>query len=81
MAPRGGAAAYDADRAMAEMPELPAPTRADARPTPPDIYHFVFDRYGSEETLARHYGIGEPIGALPRKPAGSTSRATASRTI
>ena len=31
---------------------------------PPDIYHFVFDRYGSEETLVRHYGIREPIGGF-----------------
>jgi Sulfatase len=52
--------AYDAGRAAAEMPEL-APAAGGAE-RPPDIFHFVFDRYGSEETLARHYGIDEPIG-------------------
>lgn len=31
---------------------------------PPDIYHLVFDRYGSAETLARHYGVSSGIGAL-----------------
>jgi hypothetical protein len=62
---RHGAArhAYDADRAMAEMPEL---ARAPVVPAAdmPDIYHVVLDRYGSEETLTRHYGVGEPIGGF-----------------
>ena len=61
---RNGAArrAYDPDRAMAEMPQL-ARAEAAAAAAPPDIYHFVFDRYGSEETLARHFGVRDPIGA------------------
>jgi hypothetical protein len=53
-------AAYDGDRAMAAMPELAA-AAGGAEDEAPDIYHFVFDRYGSEETL-RHYGVREPIG-------------------
>jgi hypothetical protein len=53
-------AAYDGERAMAAMPEL---ARAGGAPgEAPDIYHFVFDRYGSEETLRERYGVGEPIG-------------------
>jgi hypothetical protein len=51
--------AYDADRAAAD---LPPPVATAGRP--PDIYHFIFDRYGSEELLARHYDIDEPIGAF-----------------
>ncbi|MDZ5695846.1 sulfatase-like hydrolase/transferase [Chelativorans sp. M5D2P16] len=48
-------AAYDGDRAYAEMQQhLPANAEASR---PPDIYHFVFDRYASEEVLARHYGL------------------------
>ncbi len=52
--------AYDADRAMDEMPALAASSgpAADA----PDIYHLVFDRYGSEDTLARHFGVDDRIG-------------------
>jgi Sulfatase len=59
---RHGAArrAYDADRAMDEMPQL---ARGDTAAARPDIYHVVFDRYGSEKTLARHYGVRDPIGA------------------
>jgi hypothetical protein len=61
---RHGAArdAYDANRAMAEMPELAGGSGV-AGAAMPDIYHFVFDRYGSERTLARHYGVADPIGA------------------
>ena len=55
--------AWDPDRAMAEMPALAGKGVAAERP---DIYHFVFDRYGSEDTLTRHFGITEPIGPLPR---------------
>jgi hypothetical protein len=54
--------AYDPERAMAEMPQLAGGGGA-ATAAPPDIYHIVFDRYGSEETLARHFGIRDPIGA------------------
>ncbi len=49
-------AAYDPGLAVAALPASMANDRR------PDIYHFVFDRYGSERTLARHYGIDEPIG-------------------
>ena len=55
---RHGAASavYDADRVMEEIaPHLP--TRAETADRPPDIYHFVFDRYASEEILRRHYGV------------------------
>lgn len=38
------------------------PAAGDSRP--PDIYHFIFDRYGSERTLADRYGIDEPIGTF-----------------
>lgn len=49
-------AAYDADKAMEEIaPYLPAGDGAADRP--PDIYHFVFDRYASEDILRRHYGV------------------------
>jgi len=51
--------AYDPDRAEAEMPEL---ARAGTGGATPDIYHLVFDRYGSEETLTNRYGIRDPIG-------------------
>jgi hypothetical protein len=54
--------AYDPERAMAEMPQLVGGGGA-ATAAPPDIYHIVFDRYGSEETLARHFGVRDPIGA------------------
>ena len=57
-------AAYDADRAMAAMPALAQTGGAEGEA--PDIYHVVFDRYGSEETLREHYGVREPIGAVPR---------------
>lgn len=51
--------AYDPERAASD---LPAPVATEERP--PDIYHFIFDRYGSEDVLARHYSITEPIGAF-----------------
>ena len=57
---RNGAAQaiYDADRAVAEMPEIEdvAATAPDAK-NPPDIYHFIFDRYASEDILGRHYDL------------------------
>ncbi|WP_295805611.1 hypothetical protein [uncultured Nitratireductor sp.] len=54
---RNGAAraAYDGERAYADIrPYLPEITN---KPRPPDIYHFVFDRYASQKILARHYGF------------------------
>lgn len=53
--------AYDGAAAMAAMPELATAPSPDA---PPDIYHFVFDRYGSEETLERVFGVTEPVGGF-----------------
>lgn len=53
---------YDADRAAAVVEG--APVQAAAAVRPPDIYHFVFDRYGSAETLRHRYGIEEDIGAF-----------------
>ena len=55
--------AFDADAAAAELPPLPR-TIAGGADRPPDIYHFIFDRYGSEEVLDRHFGITDPIGAF-----------------
>lgn len=50
--------AYDADRAAAQMPQIaPGAEPTSNGPRPPDIYYFIFDRYASAETLARHYGI------------------------
>ena len=55
--------AYDADRA-AEMIEAMTPAVHAEGSRPPDIYHFVFDRYGSAETLERQYGISDWIGGF-----------------
>ena len=54
--------AYDADRAadLVLAPSLDA-AAPDASGRP-DIYHFVFDRYGSAETLKGTYGIETRIG-------------------
>jgi hypothetical protein len=60
---QGGArAAYDADEAARALPQIAGPeARGAGAPRPPDIYHFVFDRYASEDTLARAYGVEAPI--------------------
>ncbi len=58
-------AIYDVDRAVQEMPEImrqPSVGATAHRARPPDIYYFIFDRYGSAPILSRHYGITEPIG-------------------
>lgn len=54
---RNGAAraAYDGERAFEDIQGHFPRQEADERP--PDIYHFVFDRYPSENILARHYGM------------------------
>lgn len=59
---RNGAAkdAYDADRAAEWVLSVPSPPAAADRA--PDIFHFVFDRYGSRETLREVYGIDDWIG-------------------
>lgn len=63
---RNGAAraVYDADAAAASLVVSASSDGAgDANAAPrPDIYHIVFDRYGSAETLARHYGVEPLIG-------------------
>jgi hypothetical protein len=54
----GARAIYDADRAAAEMPEIESgAATAPGAKAPPDIYHFVFDRYASEDILSRHYDL------------------------
>ncbi len=55
-------AAYDADRAASEMPQIAAAGSTGDGARPPDIYHFIFDRYASAEILERHFGIEERIG-------------------
>lgn len=58
-------AAYDADKAAAAMPEIAQAkkaatgTTAASTPRPPDIYHFVFDRYTSEAVLKEHFGLDD----------------------
>ena len=54
--------AYDPDRAAEALPQPVAAGLNPAAGRPPDIYHFVFDRYGSADILARHYGVEHPIG-------------------
>ena len=57
---RNGAAReiYNLDRAMAEIDPFIAPAgeRISSK-RPPDIYHFIFDRYASEPILQQHFGI------------------------
>lgn len=45
---------YDAEEAFAAIPELQASAAA-ADGAPPDIYHFIFDRYTSEQILSRYF--------------------------
>lgn len=55
---RHGAAreAYDPDRAMVEIEPYIASAR-DTPGQPPDIYHFIFDRYASDDVLRDHFGV------------------------
>ena len=55
-------AAYDPDRAASSLFAPPSGTVPPEGDRPPDIYHFVFDRYGSAETLRTVYGIEAWIG-------------------
>lgn len=48
-----GRAIYDPDRAAAELPTIDTSEAQGERP--PDIYHFVFDRYSSPAVLAERY--------------------------
>lgn len=50
---------WDGERAFAEEPALATAAPAGELP---DIYHFVFDRYGSEETLASYFGVTDTTG-------------------
>lgn len=57
---RAARTVYNAEKAAAAFPEIA--NREDASPTEeraPDIYHFVFDRYTSEEILARHFDLDD----------------------
>ena len=50
--------AYDPDKAMSEIaPYAPAPAVGDTSRRPPDIYHFIFDRYASEPVLKKYYDL------------------------
>lgn len=60
---RNGDARNAPDTARAaEMLEITASGVEADGARPPDIYHFVFDRYGSAETLERQFGVTERIG-------------------
>ncbi|MGF1622949.1 MAG: hypothetical protein ACFCUR_20355 [Rhodomicrobiaceae bacterium] len=50
---------YDPVKAAEEMPEIAASgaTADSAAKRPPDIYHFIFDRYTSESVLTTHYDL------------------------
>lgn len=50
-------AVYDPEQAAAGLVELAARLAPEAEDRPPDIYHFVFDRYTSEPVLAEHFGF------------------------
>lgn len=53
--------AYDADRAAAAMPVIGDPDgwTADGVERPPDIYHFIFDRYARQDVLRSDFGIDD----------------------
>lgn len=50
---------YDPAKAAEEMPEIAGTggTAGAAAKRPPDIYHFIFDRYASEPVLKRYYDL------------------------
>ena len=48
---------YDPEQAAAVLPTAPSPSEGESRPRPPDIYHFVFDRFTSADVLAEHYEL------------------------
>ncbi|WP_173934883.1 sulfatase-like hydrolase/transferase [Chelativorans sp. Marseille-P2723] len=51
-------AIYDPGRAMAEIePYLGSAGSSSDTSRPPDVYHFIFDRYASEEVLEDYYGL------------------------
>jgi hypothetical protein len=53
--------AYDADRAAAAMPQIAEGGAAVGGERPPDIYHFIFDRLGSDASLAEYYDIEDGL--------------------
>ena len=55
---------YDPDAAMVGFSPIASEGSSTSASRPPDIYHFVFDRFGSEEMLAREYGVETGIGAF-----------------
>lgn len=58
---------YDPDHAAAQMPQIAKKTTLEQSGTtrPPDIYHFVFDRYAREDVLRRHFDLdNSAIGRL-----------------
>ncbi|MBP7003658.1 hypothetical protein [Amaricoccus sp.] len=57
----GSRSVWDGARAFSEEPGLAA--AAAPAGELPDIYDFVFDRYGSEETLAGAFGVDDAAGA------------------
>lgn len=57
----GALAAYDPERSFAQL--SPYMRQMPKEAVQPDIYHFIFDRYASEDILRRHYGFdNEAIG-------------------
>ncbi|MBA3324482.1 MAG: sulfatase-like hydrolase/transferase [Rhodobacteraceae bacterium] len=59
-----GRAVYDPDEAAAELARFAGPAPGAGAARPPDIYHFVFDRFGSTDTLARHYDSVATVGGF-----------------
>lgn len=55
----GARSIYDAGRAAAAMPQIAAAGDVKAGPRLPDIYHFVFDRYASQQVLAEYYDMDD----------------------
>lgn len=61
----GARSAYDPELAAAEIAKIAGPAAPVAEGAArPDIYHFVFDRYGSAETMASVYGVEAAAGDL-----------------
>ncbi len=61
---RAARSLYDPDEAAAGMGQIAQGAPAGEGTPSPDIYHFIFDRFGSEAMLAREYGIETGINAF-----------------